>query len=150
MYFIHLRGTKKAVYMVRCNLMGYGLPEITKEEGTEDSYVMHCELETKHDVLPNQHGFGSEKEVWDGDTIDLSDITLEDILSGTHDYEYSSHELDMLSGLFAVDIEVLNDPEDKWWVDAECDPQYPFCAYSEGKEIKWEDQDSDDQSIFSF
>ncbi len=150
MFFIHLRGTKKAVYMVRCNLMGYDLPEITNEEGSDDSYVMHCELSTKYDGLPNLHDFGTEKEVWDGNIIDLSGVTIEDILSGSHDYEYSSHELNILSGLFNVDIEVFHDPEDKWWEDMDAEPQYPFYAYSKGKEVKNEVLDSDDQSVFSF
>ena len=150
MFFIHLKGTKKAVYMVRCNLMGYGLPEIVDEKGDDDSYIMYCTLETKHDALPNQHSFGAEKEVFDGNIMDLSDVSMEDILSGALEYKYSHLELDMLSGLFDVDIEVLSDPEDKWWEDAECDPQYPFCAYSKGKEIKWEDQESLDESVFSF
>ena len=150
MYYIQLRRRKIAVYVVRCNLMGYDLPEITKEEGTDDTYIMHCELSTDNDGLPNQHLFGDEKEIWDGNTIDLSSIKMEDILSGTYDYEYSSHEMSMLSGLFGVDIEVLNDPDDKWWEDAECDPQYPFYAWSNGKETKNQILDSDDQSAFSF
>lgn len=150
MFYIHLRGSKKAVYMVRANLMGYDLPEIENEQGDDDIYIMHCKLETKHDALPNQHDFGDEKEFWDGSIINLSGISIEEILSGAFDYKYSSHELDFLSGMFDVDIEVLSDPEDKWWEDAECDPQYPFCAYSKGKEIKWEDQDSLDQSVFTF
>ena len=75
---------------------------------------------------------------------------MDSILSGEHDYDYSKHELEYLSGLFNVDIEILNDPDDKWWEDAECDPQYPFCAYSKGIQIKCENQESDDQSIFSF
>lgn len=150
MFYIHLRGAKKAVYMVRCSLVGYDFPEIVHEEGTEDSYVMHCTFETRHDGFPNQHEFGSEKETWDGSIIDLSTVTMDSILSGEHDYDYSEHELEYLSGLFNVDIEIFNDPDDKWWEDAECDPQYPFCAYSKGIQIKCEDQESDDQSIFSF
>ena len=150
MFYIHLRGNKKAVYMVRSNLMGYDLPEIVDENGSDDLYIMHCELETKYDAIPNQHRFLDEKEVWDGTIIDLSGITIDEILSGSHDYEYSSHELDMLSGMFNVDIEVFSDPEDKWWEDADCDAQYPFYAYSKGKEIKSEILNDFDEGVFSF
>ena len=150
MFFIHLKGNKKAVYMVRCNLMGYGLPEIVDEKGDDDTYIMHCELETKYDAVPNQHSFGAEKEVFDGNIMDLSDVSMEDILSGTYEYQYSHLELDILSGLFDVDIEVFNDPEDKWWEDAGCDPRYPFYAFSKGKETKMEAQKGFDESVFSF
>ena len=98
MFFIHLKGTKKAVYMVRCNLMGYGLPEIVDEKGDDDSYIMYCTLETKHDALPNQHSFGAEKEVFDGNIMDLSDVSMEDILSGALEYKYSHLELDKING----------------------------------------------------
>ena len=74
MYIIHIRGNKKAVYMLRHNLLGYGLPMITYEDGNEASYVMHCELATRYDGIPNQHSFGDAHEEWDGNVVDLSQL----------------------------------------------------------------------------
>ncbi len=167
MFIIHIRGSKKAVYMLRHNLLGYGLPDITYEDGNEDSYIMHCEMETSHDAIPNQHSFGDAPEEWDGMKLDLSEISMDEIKSGQHDYEYSNHELDILSGIIDVDIEILNDPDDKWWEDIDVDvfedlegfdvegmevkPQYPFYAYSKGKEITNKCfEEEDDPNIFSF
>ena len=151
MYKIHLKGPKKAVYLVRNNLVGYGLPYILFETGTDDLYVMHCEMATKHDGIPNQHcWFDDPQEKWDGNTVDLSVINFDDIIAGKYNLDYIDYELDVLSGLFNVDIEILNDPDDKWWEDADCDPQYPFYAYSKGKEVKNVVRESDDPEIFSF
>ena len=150
MYIIHLKGSKKAVYMIRHNLLGYGLPEIQFEKGTDDNFVMHCTLETRHDAIPNQHGISDSEEIWDGTTINLSNMSLSDIQSGKYDGEYESHELQVLSGLFNVEIEILNDPEDKWWEDAELDPQYPFYGYANGKTVKDYYEESNDSDVFSF
>lgn len=182
MYTIHIKGRKKAVYMLRHNLLGYGLPEITYEDGDENSYIMHCEMGTQYDAIPNQHSFDDAHEEWDGKVVDLSEISLEEIMSGQHDYDYSDYELDILSGMFDVDIEVFNDPDDKWWEDVDFDdfddpedrlwddedfedyddhdsfdiedtkikPQYPFYAYSKGKEIKHKILENYDSGIFSF
>ncbi len=147
MYQIHLRGTRKAVYLVRNNIIGYGYPEILYEAGTDDLYIMHCELETKYDAIPNQH---RSPEKWNENVEDLSVISMDDILSGKYDMNYSDHELEVLSGMFDVEIEMLNDPDDKWWEDAESEPEYPFYACAKGKMTRNETQDSDDPEVFSF
>ena len=63
---------------------------------------------------------------------------------------YIDHEIEVLSGMFNVQIELLNDPDDKWWEDAELEPQYPFYAYDKGKEIKNVVLSSFDFQAFSF
>ena len=179
MYRIHLRGTKKAVFLVRANLVGYGEPEILYEAGTDDLYVIHCELATKYDGIPNSNLHREAKE-WDGSTVDLSAISMDDILAGKYSFTYDDRALDELSGMFGVDIEILNDPDDKWWEDEEYEefedddeeygddeageegeeeddaeawgprPQYPFYAYSNGKEIMDDTLESFDLDVFSF
>ena len=150
MYYIHLRGPQKAVYMIRHNLVGFGLPEIVHEEGTNERFIMHCQLETRHDAIPNEHGGSLKRERWDKKTVDLTDISFEDIKAGQYDAQYIDHELGVLSGMFGVEIELLNDPDDKWWLDMGCEPEYPFYAYSKGKETKDLTVESDDPSVFSF
>ena len=147
MYLIHLKGNKKAVLIVCNNLVGYGTPEIVHEEGNDEEYIIHCELDTKHDAIPNQH---LDSEAWDGSLVDLSEVSLDDIKNGKYDDMYIDHEIEVLSGMFNVQIELLNDPDDKWWEDAELDPQYPFYAYTNGKESTNTVLSELDTSAFSF
>ena len=80
----------------------------------------------------------------------MSEVSLEDIKNGKYDGMYIDHEIEVLSGMFNVQIELLNDPDDKWWEDAELDPQYPFYAYANGKESTNTVLSDLDRSAFSF
>ena len=134
MYYIHLRGEEKPVYMVWSNIAGYGLPDITETKTENGKFIMCCEIATKWDAVPNQHRTDEE---WDGTKADLSSYGLEAAKEGRYADEYSDHELRVLSGMFDVDIEVYNDPEDKFWEYMDNDdirPSYLMLRYSEGVE----------------
>lgn len=150
MHEIHLRGPKKAVYMVYHNLLCCDPPDITHEEGTDDSFVMHFMHYTKYDAYPNEHRWG-EADSWDGTPIDLTGIPLEDILANKYTFTYADHDLAAFSGMFGVEIELLHTWDDmgdgeEW----ENGPVYPFFAYANGKVIRNEELDSDDPEVFSF
>jgi hypothetical protein len=123
MYEIHVRGKKIAVLLTLANAVGYTEPEITFEEGDDNQYIAHGEIETKWDMDP----FGSSEKVWDGSCVDLSAFKEEAIRNGDYMLCFDGVGAKYLSGMLNVEIEVLNRPDDS---------DNPFCefhAYVNGK-----------------
>ena len=116
MYEIHIKGKKIAVLLVWTNILGYGEPYITLEEGSDEDFVMHCEIETKHDGNP----FGYTDKDWDGKIADLSIYNEATLRNGEFRYCFENYGLIFLSGYLDVEIETLNNPDDS------C---VPFCAF---------------------
>ena len=140
MYKIKLCGEKKAVYIVWSNLVGYGLADIIKESGNEEAFELICSISTKNDAVPNQD---YEAHVWNGKVIDLNQFDFEKAQKGSYAGQYIDNDLGELSGLFNVEIYVLGIEENPWWIDAECDPEYPYYEFKNGKEAVYATYDTE-------
>lgn len=110
---IHLRGAKKAVYLAWGSALGYGQPDITFEDGTDEDYIMHCEICTKYSADPFDPPHG-DPEPWDGTIIDLSQYEDEKVYSEQCTYEFESIGYEKLSGCLDIDIQTKNIPEEGW------------------------------------
>lgn len=132
MYKIKLKGSKKAVYLVWSNILGYDLADICETSGDEEMFTMICSISTKHDAVPNQQW---DSQAWDGTIIDQSAFNIDAAINGDYSGQFTDKELVVLSGMFGVEISVFGIPEDQWWLDAEMDPQYPFYEFKNGEEV---------------
>lgn len=126
MYEIHIKGNKIAALLVWTNAFGYGEPYITFMEGSDENFVMHCEIETKFDENP----YGYTEKEWNGEKADLLAYTEDEIQSGEYRYCFANCGLSFLSGFLNVEIEMLNRPDDS------INPYCTFTHYADGRLIE--------------
>jgi len=127
MYEIHLKGNKKAVLLAWANAVGFVEPDILFEEGTDDSYIMHCEIETNWDSDP----YPGESESYDGATVVLDDYSEEAIRNGEHSMCFEKYDAKNLSGYLNIEMEILNRPDDG------ANPFCDFYHFSSGKNVEY-------------
>lgn len=150
MYEIHVKGKKKAVLLVLENAVGYTAPEITFEQGDDDTYIVHCEIETKWDADP----FG-DGESWDGTCVNLDNYSYEGIKKGDYLLCFNGVGTKTLSGMLNVEIEMVNRPDDSY--NLSCAFEY----YVNGKMVESgqyknpefegeEPEDEDEEFFFEF
>ena len=102
---------------------------------------MRCSLSTKYDAVPNQP---DKNHAFEGNIVDLDEISLDEVKAGQYAGQYTDRDLIDLSGMFGVHISLLNLPDDPWWEEAGCEPQYPYCEYNNGQEVSTDFYGTDD------
>ena len=108
MYKVHLKGKKIAALLAWANLRGYDEAEVTYEDGTDDDYIIHCEISTKWDANP----FIGTPQTWNGEVKDLSEYDEDSIRDGMYYDALEGYDAQYLSGYLGLDIEMLNVPDD--------------------------------------
>nr|MBQ4457400.1 hypothetical protein [Clostridia bacterium] len=113
MYRIRISGPKKEVLATCALAEGYDVPDIQFEKGTDDEFVLICEMETRYDASPY-----SGEEDWDGERFPLDDISepaLRDMTMGGELDELEDLRetgLKNITGCLGTDVRMVNIPDD--------------------------------------
>lgn len=145
MFEIHIKGEKKAALLAWQSALGYGEADVLLEEGSDEEYVIHCEISTKYDANPFEPNSMSESvREWNGETINLEEYSESDIRNGKYYLQFECVGLKYLTGFLNLEMELLNRPDDEL-------PVWMFEHWNKGTCIENESykaEDADDDALY--